>query len=605
MSILTNKLDIFIDRKLLSEKYDLYEIATSDEYIKSGSSILDCPELNNDVKAVFYKSGRNFYVLLNHDDESFYKLKNIIDSSDLNNKLTIKQCLFSNTDDYIIVQLLLNALGTYENNILKSSNLTGHLYAFNTKWSVIGKYRGEVITKQVICLEIDVTPGGFVQLPVRTFTNIKLKHLISFKKRRFEDYPQYVYSAKNTLRRKIKDDNVKDIFILRQIDGKKSDVAFLDISSQDAFEASKTGMLWKIIDLFNTRYQGFAKIVLYSENVVDNIDYNTSQKNAEQNLIHDKLVNIPIRIIDEIESEASLYYCENIRQMLVESYGNLCPKISINKKADKESINIIVIHNKQFYIDIDDAYDQNHSGVVQHITLEDFSDSAKFAIRTVINEALIKKDLQEKKITLFPWKSLVFKGDISFGTKVVSEDSGDRYFFMKISPDGSFSFVEQELNLFEMTEYYDLVDIYETDNSAQSIRGIIKDEFGNINIIRDTGWFTLPELDKIAIELHNGNTKLRGKTARDELLSGILDIKLFEKDGFIYYFSGTIGNGMKAKVENSANIRRIEKYHDSELIIDKILPLMDTALIRNGQLTVLPYPFKYLREYINSLMKIG
>ena len=59
---------------------------------------------------------------------------------------------------------------------------------------------------------------------------------------------------------------------------------------------------------------------------------------------------------------------------------------------------------------------------------------------------------------------------------------------------------------------------------------------------------------------------------------------------------------MKAKVENSANIRRIEKYHDSELIIDKILPLMDTTLIRNGQLTVLPYPFKYLREYINSII---
>lgn len=84
-------------------------------------------------------------------------------------------------------------------------------------------------------------------------------------------------------------------------------------------------------------------------------------------------------------------------------------------------------------------------------------------------------------------------------------------------------------------------------------------------------------------------------------MHAVLDLKTFEKNGNLYYFSGVIGNGMKAKVENSANIRRLDKYKDSELVIDKLLPLMDTTLVRNGQLTVLPYPFKYLREYIQSL----
>lgn len=343
------------------------------------------------------------------------------------------------------------------------------------------------------------------------------------------------------------------------------------------------------------------RIKLNSENVIDYLNYDTSQKRFEERIIYSNLKNKSIKVVDDVGTDISKNYCDKIRDLIIETYGSENVNVSLSKKADKESINIVVIHNKDFYVESEDVYSKKHAGIVQHVTMEDFLDSAKYAIKTVINESLIKKDLNEGIISLFPWKDFGFNGDISFGIRIADENKIDRYFFMKISSDGSFVFKEQELNLFEMTEYYDLVDIYETDNSINSIKGIIKDEYGNINIIRDTGLFTLPEIDMISDELKKGNNKLRGKESRDMLLSGVLDLKMFKKDGKLYYFSGIVGNGMRAKVENSSNIRILETYKDSEIIIDELLPLMDTSIIRNGQLTVLPFPFKYLREYVKTI----
>ena len=65
------------------------------------------------------------------------------------------------------------------------------------------------------CLEITVTEKLYVNLAVRTFTSERLKKKISFTKRKFEDYPKYIFSANNTLRRRLKGEE-ETCFILRQ-----------------------------------------------------------------------------------------------------------------------------------------------------------------------------------------------------------------------------------------------------------------------------------------------------------------------------------------------------------------------------------------------------
>lgn len=55
---------------------------------------------------------------------------------------------------------------------------------------------------------------------------------------------------------------------------------------------------------------------------------------------------------------------------------------------------------------------------------------------------------------------------------------------------------------------------------------------------------------------------------------------------------------MKYTIERAGVVREIQAVEGSKLIIKKVLPLMGVEFVRYGMLTVVPFPFKYLREYI-------
>ena len=98
-----------------------------------------------------------------------------------------------------------------------------------------------------------------------------------------------------------------------------------------------------------------------------------------------------------------------------------------------------------------------------------------------------------------------------------------------------------------------------------------------------------------------GDNKLRGRVRREELLASCLDIKMFEKDEKKYYCVGTIGEGMHPKIQRGCVIRKLEGFHEAPVKFEKMLPMMNVSFVHNGQLTVIPFPFKYLREYINGV----
>ena len=54
-------------------------------------------------------------------------------------------------------------------------------------------------------------------------------------------------------------------------------------------------------------------------------------------------------------------------------------------------------------------------------------------------------------------------------------------------------------------------------------------------------------------------------------------------------------------VKDAPNIRSIISYDNGKIRFLELLPLMKVFFVRHGQLTVLPFPFKYLREYMYSL----
>ena len=55
---------------------------------------------------------------------------------------------------------------------------------------------------------------------------------------------------------------------------------------------------------------------------------------------------------------------------------------------------------------------------------------------------------------------------------------------------------------------------------------------------------------------------------------------------------------MQPTIQCAANVRAVEIYKGN-LNFQELLPLMSVTFVRNGQLTVLPFPIKYIKEYIN------
>ena len=56
-----------------------------------------------------------------------------------------------------------------------------------------------------------------------------------------------------------------------------------------------------------------------------------------------------------------------------------------------------------------------------------------------------------------------------------------------------------------------------------------------------------------------------------------------------------------SSINRAANIRKIEPFEDSILMFEKLLPLMNVTFVHNGQLTRIPFPFKYFKRAMNKL----
>lgn len=76
--------------------------------------------------------------------------------------------------------------------------------------------------------------------------------------------------------------------------------------------------------------------------------------------------------------------------------------------------------------------------------------------------------------------------------------------------------------------------------------------------------------------------------------------KYDSNNGLIYYSANC--SSPKQEMPNGLPFRRIKTKFSEEEINDYLM-MLDVDNIRNGQNTVIPYPFKYLREYINYYIK--
>ena len=620
IQIKTNQLEVCIDFNAFNERYEIFRLETTRPYFKYYSRILDKPLLCNDVCSIYFTSqSKSIYVLMHKNVQNMYTLQKAKEGTEDANNITIS-CVKSSENEDIVLSLLLNALGSFEGSFsfLSFNNLTGHLYCFTP--GLIEREKDSNRIRRIISLEIAIRQNKCLMLSVRTFTRYDLIKRQLTKEQQMRE-PKYVFVVHNqTLRRRLTDDvkDRKDSFVLRQIHGEKSHIDFLNVYELECFKESKMGILQNILTLFNDKYQGICKISFKPITVASNIVCKGTTTIAREDIRKSNamLNEIGMQIVDGIGNGESLRCCNMVKDIIEQKYSvtnkHETKKVKpvIRKRISKERLNICLIHDEDHYKGKNDPHKNYIGATVQHITLEDFRNlkTAKSAVSQVIHELLIKHDIERRKISLFNWDELGMLDNVTFGMGIpgTEQNSANRFFFMRIQPDGSFEFIEQKDELVESAnEYSDCVNILaDSLENAKDVAGLVRFGNGDINIIRKTNLFTIPEFEDICDELKAGNNQLRKKENRDKMLSSITDIKLYEENGVQYYFVGVIGNGMQENVVNAANIRKIEPYYNSKLRFDELLPLMNVAFVRNNQLTVVPFPFKYLKEYVKTMQGI-
>lgn len=593
--IQVNKIVASLQYEVLSAKYEVFNVKTSDKHFCRGNNaaqLVDDFVNESFVMSVVYEQGNSFYILLNKSCDNKINIKNALKRLSGAEYLSLEEVAVASVPQNIMVQLLMNSMGTFEGKVLGFHNVTGHFYIHHQSWT---KLKG----KQIIALELKVTKDLLLDWSVRTFTSITLKHLITFKKKKFQDYPEYMFGKDNILKRVEKGSN-PDAYILRQIGDKKSTIKFLEIDNIEKFQKTKMGVLCDSIEKFNAKFNGMAHLEFDSFS-----DYNRIE-------VSQKMVKSMERRFDEIASTHKIVLIDKVNDMsetcmeaLKKQFKNRFKcKVSVLKKPKEDAINIILIHEDEWYKDKQDPHDIVYDGcVVQHITIESVANLVnkenaedsdwKPLLDCIMQEVLIKEDLVRKQITLADWSDYGYTENIVFGICHKRDDDTKHFYFMTISPTGEFAIKEQENNLFEQDEYQECINIFEMND----VVGVVR-KGDEINVIHNTKLRTIPEINLIKELLSNGDNHLRNQERREELFPAVTNIKCFAKNDYtLNYFSGIIGEGMRSVIPTAANVRFVEAYMNSRLFFDDMLKLMAVTFVRNGQLTVFPFPFKYLMEY--------
>ncbi|CAA9892662.1 conserved hypothetical protein [Candidatus Methylobacter favarea] len=85
----------------------------------------------------------------------------------------------------------------------------------------------------------------------------------------------------------------------------------------------------------------------------------------------------------------------------------------------------------------------------------------------------------------------------------------------------------------------------------------------------------------------------------ETLFDATLNIKYFsETEREAFYCVGDRRENVQFSFKDACYLRKIIAVNESKLIFKKLLPTMNVDFVRTGQSTVIPFPFKYLREYM-------
>lgn len=100
-------------------------------------------------------------------------------------------------------------------------------------------------------------------------------------------------------------------------------------------------------------------------------------------------------------------------------------------------------------------------------------------------------------------------------------------------------------------------------------------------------------MDEIGAVIGNGIKQVQNWK---RYFGGMLGIRFYQQETDLFYFVGYSAKKLQCMMAHACRIRKVIATR-GELNFIRYLPLLSVEFVRNGSYTVVPFPFKYLREW--------
>jgi len=430
-----------------------------------------------------------------------------------------------------------------------------------------------------------------------------------------------------------------------------NDIDFYDWNN---LEDCKVGILHKFISEFNKIFHRYCKIsFVHSKS-------NYRVKSRKKKIKEDTARLAKISLQKDLNI-ISLEDCD-IANLIssIKSISGHTPKIT--NTIQHNAYNILIHYDKDSYKNSEDPYKvyrkKYPNEIISSITVDTLEKNLTNAVQVIMKEFVIKDDLKNGKITVDKWigKNIVFglkyvidKSVLIHLLSVDKEGIIDYYYsypnnqqyrnFLESNP--TFAYKIDDLNSsmifcfdldeniflkieklpkFPLPDLDELKSFRESFEVGQSIRNDREKIETYINEFCELEKFETGEkeifLEKINAWINTNKLKHNNHTDKfSKFLFDKYGIRLFthglkSEDGIMGYLKGIFVNekeleyyigkidSLKDKIDKTPRVRKVTGNIDS--IPSWYFELLEVGYVKNKDLTVLPYPFKYLRESINS-----
>ncbi|WP_400219779.1 hypothetical protein [Methanomethylophilus alvi] len=602
------------------------------------------------VKAIRYEfGGTSFYVLLKGNSEKD-EIKDTLNTIVLDDP--VQEEKYSQVAPDMIFELLLIGLSYNDSDKeedgenLAYSNLDGGVYTFEPE----DVKEDRVVTFNIKARKakdcVDLFGETQMQFPAQTFASVAKMNETEADRKYLKGLPRFQMVG-NTY---MKLSNGGEFgsggreYVKHGYRGmKKASMDFLALSGVQDFDKSKMGRTRLTLRKMRREYEdiGFEAEFVRTD-LFDGNKY--SKKNSGFDKFLKKLwEGRSIHIIDKVKSPTSASIVRGITLDMKKEFG---VDVVSSDEVVKDEFNIVVV--------LKNVHDPNHltykDTMVQHVSVKNFAavyhrkdekklkelfekiesekitNQRKSSLVVILSDLIIKDDVIHTKQTFFDWykECILDKEPVNtldrkwrFYDRVRIENTdpehrmeakfSDKMGCLELDTDGSmtYSLIEE----YDVKDDFQLKLIWKQFNKDQgNIKGVLSDG-ENTYAFLSTDVRMIPEIDMIRQKLRDnekghvedesisltGDIRTRG--SYEMYLKACTDVRYSYVKSECYYFVGVRGDNIDTVLHWSAGLLRIKRLEGSEKVPEVVFDMMLAPFVRLNRFTIVPYPFKYLREF--------